>query len=328
MEPLLIAREMMIRFYKRIEPLTRILLRFFLGFYIFTLIHDIGYIRPELAEYYNLVPLPLIFILAIAFVVLPLSVSYLIIILDIGIQYSYNIEIAAIVFVFLLCIYLFYARMATKESIFIILTILAYRYGVIYLIPFIAGMYFSVTAIIPVAIGLFIISFTPNISELMLTAQTADLNIAYMPETFGDVYTALVYALQDSTGWVFQAIIFAVVIILVNIVYRMSFDFAKEIAIALGCILMIAGYIMANASGALEVSVPTIIMMTLFCGVIALVARIFAPILDYGRAESVQFEDDTNYYYVRVVPKIQLGRSKNTQTRPAERVSYDFDEED
>jgi len=320
MQPLLIIREFIIRFYKRFEPVISVLLRFALGFYIFSLIQDIGHIRPELAEYYNLLPISIVLILAIAFVVLPLSISYLLIIVDITIQYSSNIEVAAIIFVFLLCIFLFYARMAVKESILILLTIVAYRYGLIYLVPFIAGMYFSVTAIIPVAIAVFLISFMPNIAGVIETTYTADLSFTDMPATFGEVYEAMVYALQASSDWVVQAFILGIVIILINIISKFSIPFAKEIAIALGAIVMICGFIVANTTGATEVGAFGIILPVLLCAFIAWFARLFDPILDYKRAESVRFEDDTNYYYVRAVPKIQLSKTKKASKK---RVSFE-----
>jgi hypothetical protein len=311
----LIIRESIVRYFKKFEPGITVIARFLLGVYIFSLIHGIGFIRPELAEYYNRFPTVLLMLLGIAFVVLPLSVSYLLMIVDITIQYSASLEVAAVIFVFLLCVLLFYARMAAKESILIIFTILAYRFNVPYLIPLAAGLYFSVTAIIPVAIGVFIATFTPEIETIIATTQTADLNLTEMPDVFGDVYTALINAVNNTGDWIFTAFIFAMVIILVNVVSRLAMDFAKEIAIGLGCALMIFSYILAGLVVGINVSLPGVIMMTLLCGLLAELGRLLDPVLDYQRAESVQFQDDNNYYYVRVVPKIQLTRSKRVVKR-------------
>jgi hypothetical protein len=194
--------------------------------------------------------------------------------------------------------------------------VLAYHhFGVPYIIPLAAGLYFSVTAVIPVAIGVFIAKFIPQIETIILTTQTADLIIADMPDIFGDVYSAFTNALAASGDWVFTAFIFAMVTILVYVVSRLSVDFAKEIAIGLGCALMIFSYIMASVVADMNVNLLNVIVMTLLCGLLAEFARLFDPILDYQRAESVQFEDDNNYYYVRVVPKIQLTKSKRTVKR-------------
>lgn len=313
MEALLIAREAIVRCFKKFEPVISVIARFLLGVYIFSLINGIGYIRPELMGHYNRFPLTMLF--GVAFVVLPLSVSYLLMIVAITIQYSLSLEVAAVIFVFLMGVLLFYARMAAKESILIIFTILAYRFNIPYIIPLVAGLYFSVTAVIPVAIGVFIATFAPQIQTIILTTQTADLIIADMPDVFGDVYSAFTNALTASSDWVFTAFIFAMVIILVYVVSRLSVDFAKEIAIGLGCALLIFSYIMAAVVVRVNVDLFNVIIMTLLCGLLVELARLFDPILDYQRAESVQFEDDNNYYYVRVVPKIQLTKSKRTVKR-------------
>lgn len=329
MEAILVIREAIVRYFKKFEPIITVSARFFLGVYIFSLINGIGYIRPELAGHYTRYPLTMLF--GIAFVVLPLSVSYLIMIIAIAVQYSANIEVAAVIFVFLICLLLFYGRMAAKESILIILTIIAHRFGIIYLIPLVAGLYFSVTAIIPVAIGIFITRFTPQIGHIISATQTADLNIADMPDVFGDVYSAFINALTNTSDWVFSAFIFAMVIILVHVISRLSMDFAKEIAIGLGCALLIFSYIMASLFANINVRLSEVIVMTILCGMLSELGRLLDPVLDYQRAESVQFEDDKNYYYVRVVPKIQLTKSKRTVKRirpqPEDDEENDYDKE-
>jgi len=87
---------------------------------------------------------------------------------------------------------------------------------------------------------------------------------------------------------------------------------------------LIFGYILATITVEISVHLPSVIIMTLLCGVIAIIIRLFDPILNYSRAESVQFEDDNNYYYVRVVPKIQLTRPK----RVVKRIRPDTHDED
>ena len=321
LEAILIVREGVIKYYKKFEPVITVLLRFVLGFYIFSLIHEIGFIRPELVGYYN--QLPLTILLGIAFAVLPLSLAYLLMIVDITIHYSYNIEVAAVIFVFLICVLLFYARMAAKESILIVLTVLAFRFNMQFLIPIIAGLYFSATAIVPISIGIFIASFSAEIAPIIATTSstvTADLELADMitelPDAFGDIYSAFVNALANTReDWIFMAFIFTMAVLLVYVVSRMAIDFAKEIAIAFGCAVIIFGYILGNLVGAVNVELSHVIMWTLIGGLIAEFIRLFDPVLDYQRAESVQFEDDNSYYYVRVVPKIRLTRPKRIVRR-------------
>ncbi|MCL1998432.1 MAG: hypothetical protein FWG65_06670 [Turicibacter sp.] len=326
MDTLLLAREMIIKFYKQFEPIFLTIIQFLFGVYVFTMINGIGYMRPELVGYYYLFPVTVLF--GIVFVIMPLSISYLIMIVAIAMQYSANLEVAAVIFVFLLCMLTFYARMAARESILILLTFLAFGMGVPYLIPLVAGMYFSITAIIPVAIGVFIAAFAPNIETILYTTQTADLNLTEVPDVFGDVYLAFTVALNNSSHWVFIAFIFAVVIIFVHVVSKLAMPFAKEIAIGLGCGLTIFSYFLASAIVGLNVNMALVMISTLFSGILMLIARIFDPILDYQRAESVRFQDDENYYYVRVVPKIQLSSNSKPKTRSKVEIDDEEDEVD
>jgi len=165
----------------------------------------------------------------------------------------------------------------------------------------------------------------PVINRLMVTSQTAGLDISGMTETFTDVYTALLNGLSSTSDWVFTAFIFAMVIILVYVVSRLSIDFAKENAIGLGWGLMIFSFILFVLVGEGSIGIGAFFMI-LLCGLIAEFFRLFDPVLDYQRAESVQFEDENYFYFVRMVPKIQLTRRKRVVRRIRPQIQEDDDE--
>lgn len=313
MEPLLIARETVIKFFKRYETFIIPVFKFFLGVLVFQKINSIGLVNDLAMPAAPLFASSLL--LGVAFALLPYTLSYLLIIADITFQYSANLEIAAVVFLFLSCILLFYVRMAVKESVLIILTVLAFYFKVPYLVPLAVGLYCSLTAIVPVAIGVFIHTFIPIIQSLVMTSKTAGLNITDMPATFSEVYASLAASLTTTSEWIFDAFIFAMVIVIVHVVSRLAIDFSKEIALLLGCVLNIFGYIMAALVAKENVNMVVVIFGTLLCGVLAEVMRFFDAVLDYHRAESVQFEDENNYYYVRVVPKVALTKRKRVVRR-------------
>jgi hypothetical protein len=316
MEPLLLAREYIIKFVKRYEAFILIVLRFFLGVYVFWKIHAIGHINPELAPFLDVsLSFPALMLLGVAFALLPYSLSYVLIIADIAIQYSANLEIAAVIFLFLLCLLLFYARMAAKESVWIILTVLAFHFKVPYLVPLIAGLYFPLTVVIPIIIGVFISQYIPIIQSLTATARTAGLNLAELPGSFEELYVSLLNSLSTTPAWLFYAFVFVMVTIIVHAISRLSIDFSREIAIALGCVFNIFGFFMAVLMAGEDIPIASVLFGTLLCGAIALLARCFDALLDYQRAESVQFEDENNYYYVRMVPKVLMTKRKRVVRR-------------
>ncbi|MCL2456257.1 MAG: hypothetical protein FWD19_01755, partial [Defluviitaleaceae bacterium] len=136
-----------------------------------------------------------------------------------------------------------------------------------------------------------------------------------LPGAFSEVYETLIGGMASTSSWLFSAIIFAMVIVLVHFVSRQSIDFAKEIAIGLGCVMTIFGYIISVLFASGSVDIGVMIFGTIICGVIAVIVRFFDSVLDYQRAESVQFEDDNNYYHVRVVPKIIMTKAQRSVKR-------------
>jgi len=330
MEQVLIAREVIVKFFKRFEVFILPLLKFALGFFVFSRINAIGHVHPMVEPFMEVLPSSwLNFLFALLFTIMPMSMSWILIILTVTAQFSGNLELAVAMFVFMLFVYLFYARMAPRESILILITILAFHFNIPYIVPLIVGLYFPITAAIPITLGVFInaqipVAFglmspvaaaaTPPLAEMELTEQLQEL-LTELPGRFSEVYAALMSGVTMSPEWLFTAVIFVMVIVLVHFVSRQSIDYAKEISIALGCVMTIFGFIVAVLVTGEQISIGIMIFGTLVCGVIAALVRFFDGVLDYQRAESVQFEDDNNYYHVRIVPKVIMTKAQRVVKR-------------
>jgi hypothetical protein len=263
-----------------------------------------------------------------------MNMSWIFIILTITVQFSANIEVAVAVFIFLMFIFLFYARMAPRESILIIFTIIAFQFNIPYVLPLLIGLYFPVTAIIPVTVGVFVNAQIPLLDGLMAPAPTigtgeglADL-FTELPAAFYEVYTALMSSLAATQTWLFTAVIFAMVIILVHFVSKQAIDFAKEISIALGVVVIVFGFIMLSIITTETIGIGSVLLGSLLAGLLAAVTRFFDGVLDYSRAESVQFEDDNNYYHVRVIPKVIMTKSQRVVKRIRPTTDDDEPEDD
>ena len=322
MEMVLIARETVVKFFKRFEVFILPILKFILGYYVFSQILNIGFIHSMFEPFAEAMsPSMLTWLFALLFTVMPTNLSWLLIIISITVQLSASVEVAAAVFVFLLLIFLFYGRMAVKESYIILLTVLAFSFNVPYLVPLLVGLYFPVTAIIPVVIGVFISVQIPVVFSLMgtIVIDFADMElvdrITELPGVFTEAYSAIISSMFASHSWVFVAVTFAMVVIVVYFVSRQAIDYSKEIAIGLGCIMTIFGFILLSVNTEETVPILSTILWVLLCGIIAIVIRLFDSVLDYQRAESVQFEDDNNYYHVRIVPKVIMTKSKRVVRR-------------
>ena len=67
-----------------------------------------------------------------------------------------------------------------------------------------------------------------------------------------------------------------------------------------------------QASGIEGMSVVMVIIGSVIGGLLAAAAQFMGCTLDYARKESLQFEDDDYYYYVKAVPKIQITQAERT----------------
>jgi len=311
--------------YKQFEAPLRFLLKFFIGVVIFYVLTNIGFCASGLEKFFTPpLALPIIMILGILYVILPPTISYAIMIAIIGIQLSAYTEIALLSVLFLLCLLFFYVRLAPKESILILFTIAAYYLKIPYLIPLLAGLYYSVTALIPIAIGAFLWSLLPVMSDILKTAPTAGLNVMDMPKTLAVIMPVLFGDIISNQEWIFTAFIFAMVVLAVYGISHINLDYSKEISIALGAVLTIVSFVIASVLADMPVNIWNIIFYVIICAAVAEIIHFFDIVLDYSRSERVQFEDEDNYYFVKVVPKILL--TKKANVKRAARPREEFEE--
>ena len=324
LEYLLVGREYFVKYFKQFEIFLLPVFKFIFGYVVFSGILSIGLMNETVAGFAGgFPPAMLAGFFALLFTVLPMNMSWLLIIAALVAQFTSDVEVAAALFIFLMFIYLFYARMAPKESVFILVTVLAFRFNVPYLVPMLAGLYFPLSTIFPISIGVFVHSQTPLLfglaSPAEAVAEAIEIErdfvdvITELPDTFAEIYAALMASLQDAGTWLFTAVIFAMVVVLVHFVSRQSFDYAKQIAIGLGFVMTVFGFVVSVVLGTDEASIGMVILGAIACAVIAAIVTFFDMVLDYNRVESVQFEDEHNFYHVRIVPKMTMTTAVHLQ---------------
>jgi len=101
---------------------------------------------------------------------------------------------------------------------------------------------------------------------------------------------------------------FAVTLVLVYLIRRLSIDYAWTIAMAAGAFVNVMVILIGDLMFDTNVSLPGVIVGTVFSFLLTAVLQFFVFHVDYSRTEKVQFEDDEYYYYVKAVPKVTLAR--------------------
>ena len=95
----------------------------------------------------------------------------------------------------------------------------------------------------------------------------------------------------------------------------MYVNYATDISLMLGGLINIVGYIIMSLIIDLEINIFLLFLNTFISVLISFIIKFFDIMLDYKSIERVSFEDDENYYYVKIVPKITFFRSNKTIKR-------------
>ena len=313
MEQILIIREAIVKFYKKFEIFILPVLKFMLGYFIFSAIGNIGYSM----EAFDIITKPSIrlsytLLMSILFTLLPISIGYILMAFNIIVQFSANYEVAAIIGSVLLLAIFFYSRLGGKEKWLILFMFLGLYFKIPYVIPLIAGLYFGVQSAVPITIGVFLWEFYPLAFNLINVEKPKAASILDVPESFGQVISYFIDTVKNNDRWMVTAFVFILVAVTVYAASKMNVDYAKEIAIAMGTVINIISFIFLRLAIGYEISIPSLFILSLFSCVIVLVIKFFDIALNYQRTERVEFEDDDNYYYVRVVPKIAIAKKERS----------------
>ena len=123
-------------------------------------------------------------------------------------------------------------------------------------------------------------------------------------------YKYIFQHLIDNKDLLLTIVVFAVVLIITHVIYRLSVEYSWYAAIIVGglfeIILFLIGNVVLNAS----ISIGEILLGSICAVIIAVVVQFFKTVVDYSRVENTQFEDEEYYYYVKAVPKIVMTKQQ------------------
>lgn len=300
-ENVLIMREKMIQFYKNYERIIIPIMKFILVlFSVLEINRNIGY-AALLVNPYVIFGLSIVCMVTPTTWILPVLMTVVVVNLM-----SFSIVMGALALALFIVIYIFFIRFYPQESIWIVITMVAMKLGIAYVIPIAVPLIVGMNYLIPIVIGVIM-----HEVGIQLTVLTQNNMIV------GDIQEILLTLLSFIQNNVIlnpktlaTASIFVMVFIMVLIIRRLNIDYAGYMAIAIGAVMNLIGFGVAVLFLEIQLSVLILVIMTILSAVIAVIVQYLACVLDYNRAETVQFEDDDNVYYVKVIPKIKINANK------------------
>ncbi|MBM6685019.1 hypothetical protein H9X90_07350 [Faecalicatena contorta] len=265
--------------------------------------HDLGFM--------SLLSNPLITLgLAVICAFLPMIVTVLAAAILILVQMAaVSLGIMAVTAAVFVIMFVFYVRFSPKTALIILLTPLAFLFHIPYVIPVAFGLVgapSSVVAIICGTIVYYMIDYVKTSASALesggATAMISQL-MTYLQQVF------------QNKEMIITIIAFVIVLFLVYQVRRMAISHAWKSASAAGAVVSIV--IMAAGSAVLDVKIsyPELILGNVAAVIVGLILELLFFAVDYSRTESVQYEDDEYYYYVKAVPKIVVAAPEKTVKR-------------
>ena len=210
--------------------------------------------------------------------------------------FSVSVRLAVVVMMVFAVMYLLFFRICPKAVYILLITCFCFFLHIEYVLPVVFGLFLPIGYIFAINFGIitYYILNTIGTYEATLTRQSG-VNV--------QVVSYIAESIFRNQSLYAVLIAFTVTFLLVNIIKRASFSYAKIYAIITGIISEIVILVVADIWLSAGLSLASIIAGTLAATFIAFVLNAVIFPLDYTRAEHVQFEDEEYYYYVKAVPK-------------------------
>ncbi len=314
MEKLLETRENLIYFYKKHEKAIDFILKFIFYCIAFSYVLNINMYSPTFSFLFEGVKGLIIFVSCVAFaMIFSTTLTYSLIIVMVAFGLSNYILLDIIVVATLLCIYLFYIRVAYNENIIVLGTLILSFIKLPYLIGFIVGLFFPITSVLAIFFGSFIHHIFGFIKQVQLNsetlASTSSITIDNIDTTLGEINT-VTYSLFANTDWIFLTIVICTGVIAINLICK--FDIKNKFYIAISCasIIYFIGTMFIIIFTETNIGIFTALLGLILSIIIAFIMQFFSIVLDYESQEKVQFFDGENYYYVKIIPRYIVKKDK------------------
>lgn len=224
-------------------------------------------------------------------------------------MYALSLEVAAVGLVVYLLMFLLFFRFSPRDSLVVVLTPLFFVLKVPYVMPVAMGLLGAPASAVSVCCG--VVAYyllqavtvnAPTINTLTDADTTAKLRL-------------MIDALLNNKEMLVMAVAFAITVIVVYLIRRMSVDHSWTIAMVAGVMINLMILLVGDLVYETNLSVLNAILGNLVALAAAKVIEFFRFCVDYSRTEKVQFEDDEYYYYVKAVPKMTVSAPTKTVKR-------------
>lgn len=312
MTALLELRENLKKIYSRNEAFILPVIKFLLSFIVLSIINGkMGYMT-------KLDNMAIVLIVSLLCSFLPTGfMAFFAMMFAVLHMYALSIETAAVGLVVFLLLYLLFLRFTTKEALVVVLTPVLCMLKLPYVMPVAMGLIGTPASCVSVGCGVVVyyllqtvITNAPTINSMGAEEATAKLRL-------------LIDGMLGNKAMLVTIAAFAITVIVVYLIRRMSVDHSWTIAMVAGVMIEVMILLVGDLMYDTNLSIVSALLGAVVTLITCKIIEFFRFCLDYSRTEKVQFEDDEYYYYVKAVPKMTVAaptntvKKINTQRRPA-----------
>ena len=312
MTALLELRENLKKIYSRNEAFILPVIKFLLSFIVLSIINGkMGYMT-------KLDNMAIVLIVSLLCSFLPTGfMAFFAMMFAVLHMYALSIETAAVGLVVVLLLYLLFLRFTAKEALVVVLTPVLCMLKLPYVMPVAMGLIGTPASCVSVGCGVVVyyllqtvITNAPTINSMGAEEATAKLRL-------------LIDGMLGNKAMLVMIAAFAITVIVVYLIRRMSVDHSWTIAMVAGVMIEVMILLVGDLMYDTNLSIVSALLGAVVTLIACKIIEFFRFCLDYSRTEKVQFEDDEYYYYVKAVPKMTVAaptntvKKINTQRRPA-----------
>lgn len=301
MTALLELRENLKKIYSRNEAFILPVIKFLLSFIVLSIINGkMGYMT-------KLDNMAIVLIVSLLCSFLPTGfMAFFAMMFAVLHMYALSIETAAVGLVVFLLLYLLFLRFTAKEALVVVLTPVLCMLKLPYVMPVAMGLIGTPASCVSVGCGVVVyyllqtvITNAPTINSMGAEEATAKLRL-------------LIDGMLGNKAMLVTIAAFAITVIVVYLIRRMSVDHSWTIAMVAGVMIEVMILLVGDLMYDTNLSIVSALLGAVVTLIACKIIEFFRFCLDYSRTEKVQFEDDEYYYYVKAVPKMTVAAPTNT----------------
>ncbi len=299
MTSLVMAKQVIKRFYSKYEVFILPVIKFLIGLICLSIINSrLGYMS-------RLNTFVIVLMVALMCSFMPLNFTVFVAALFVlGHIYSLSLECFIVIAALFLVLFLLYFRFSPKDTIAVLLTPICFILKIPYVMPIAAGLLGGPSSAVSVGCGVIVyyvleavIAGSGSINSLADEEMTTRLKFVIDTVLNNKPMLAIVCA-------------FAMTIIIVYVISRLKVYYSWFIAIGVGALADIVLLLVFDLVFETEVSSGNMILGTIVAIIVGLVLQFLFFHVDYARTEKLQFEDDEYYYYVKAIPKVTVSSTQ------------------